>query len=644
MGMNSLLPDKVCAGICLLGLTFHECSPERFSTSSSEWFNIIFSHIQHIDQTSDAPFVRVASWISLSALFTRLVGSPTADKDGKTLAKKLIQPVLKLLNEESSNPVFEEAICLFCRLINYFPSSVGGHYDGVEAAIFSRFMSENDDTDLLKKLGHCSVMLPKSRGDEESWSLMMQKVLLFLNDQLTLAFQGLKEEETSNYEVVRPLVPPGRNPLPPFGSPTALKEHSDLPVPVPVLIALAKRVLMVDGSFSPSSPYIELSLHVAAITRLLTEYLRTWSLASVPEIRIKAYSGLELLLHSMGMGFAIYVIEVVINNAFIDLGSSFHEKSSTCDAGFYEASEKTEQQPFGKKRKHAISTDSVEKRSRRGGMAVERSTNLTPISVRIAALKLLEALLNVAGGYRSGAWRPKVDNLLIEVATDACNWGSIYNKSVALCAEATPMRQKLQVASLRALKASLLSSPHFPPPHLPQSLEIFRKGTSKIGRKICKECSRALLALDVLMRPRVLSLVDCDDDVASDKLPEIDSPRGNDSFLIGAQGKQLSQPHSDDDLFERWTGHGETEVGFGKDTGTPYVTSGYLPPVGKLLPRDRPSEIGVDNLRPSGATAADVIGVDGDGLMVKSMADETHEQKGKMNYVEGQKIACYIGE
>ncbi|CAI9091345.1 OLC1v1026353C1 [Oldenlandia corymbosa var. corymbosa] len=673
---SSDLPNNVYAGMCLLRLTIQECSEERFSASYDGWFNnIIFSHIQASEPNS----LKVASWASVSDLLTRLGGSPTASltakKDG-ALGKKLIQPVLKLLYEKSPVCVLEEAIRSLRALINFFPFSVNHQYDNVEAALFSRFMSENDNTDLLKKLGDCLLMLPKSKGDADSWLIMMQKVLLFINSQLNVAFEGLKEE-TNNNEVVRLLVPPEKGPPSPLGGPTALEKHSDLAkkwpervlvsrvstlmscctmmlsgypvqveVPVRPLIALTKRVLMVDGSLSLSSPFnpilrhefmcaelpmlhscsldllrslikglrSQLLPHMADITRLLTEYFRTCSL---PEIRIKVYSVLELLLQSMGIGIAIYLIEVVTSNAFIDLGSSFHEKSSTCYAGSYKTSEEAEQQPSHKKRKLATSTGSQEEVSQRGSLDGERSRSLSPISVRIAALKVLEELLTVAGAFRSESWRPKVDNLLIGVATNAC-------KGLAHDRNAAPMWQKFQCAALSALKASLLSPGRVRSPHLPQSLEIFRKGTREIGTTIYGECSSALLSLEVLIHPRANPLIDYqsfvvdDDDAggASLKLPKFSNHIKNDSSLISMQAKQPFQTHSDDDLYKSWI-NTETEVGIGKNTATdedPYGMSD-----------DCPSVIGVDNLGHSVAIAADTIAVDGDEMRVESMAEETQK-------------------
>ncbi|GFY85262.1 chromatin-remodeling protein 11 [Actinidia rufa] len=62
-----------------------------------------------------------------------------------------------------------------------------------EAAIVSKIMSGKCSVKMLKELGHCLALLPKSRGDEDSWSLMMQKILLSINVHLNDTFQGVEE-------------------------------------------------------------------------------------------------------------------------------------------------------------------------------------------------------------------------------------------------------------------------------------------------------------------------------------------------------------------------------------------------------------------------------------------------------------------
>ncbi|KAL6511342.1 hypothetical protein OROHE_020424 [Orobanche hederae] len=221
-----------------------------------------------------------------------LSGFSNAKKDETSHATKVIQPALKLLNGDSSAVVLDEAICLLCTMINFFPLSVNRHYDSVEAAIVSKIMSGKCSASVMKKLAYGLSLLPKSRVNEDSWSLMMDKILLNINSLLNDAFQGLEEEARST-QTMRALLPSGKEPPPPLGGLAMSEQTSDLstrrperllgsgistlisqrrmiickaemdayeiiskwhvPVPVCSLIALAGRVLMVDGS--PSLSY-----------------------------------------------------------------------------------------------------------------------------------------------------------------------------------------------------------------------------------------------------------------------------------------------------------------------------------------------------------------------------------------------------
>ena len=105
-----------------------------------------------------------------------------------------------------------------------------------------------------QKLAHCLALLPKSRGDEESWSLMMQKIFLRINNHLNDAFQGFEEgifwcsslfcarprnvndiynscvprdADDKSYEAVRLLVTPGKALPSPFGELTMSGEQSN---------------------------------------------------------------------------------------------------------------------------------------------------------------------------------------------------------------------------------------------------------------------------------------------------------------------------------------------------------------------------------------------------------------------------------
>lgn len=82
-------------------------------------------------------------------------------------------------------------------------------------------------------------------------------------------------------------------------------------------------------------------------------------------------------------------------NAFIDL-DAHNQQSKSIDFGAYsKASEEVIQHPSRKKRKLPTITGSLGDQSDQGGLEVDRSRNLAPITVRIAALEALEALLTV---------------------------------------------------------------------------------------------------------------------------------------------------------------------------------------------------------------------------------------------------------
>ncbi|XP_010242430.1 PREDICTED: proline-, glutamic acid- and leucine-rich protein 1-like isoform X2 [Nelumbo nucifera] len=628
--VSSKMPDKCWAGICLLGLTCQECSSDRFLASYSVWFQKLLAQIQ---PPSDSHFVKVASCASLADLFTRLSGFSNIKKDVTSHAGKLIQPVLKLLTDDSSGAVWEGAVDLLCSIINFFPSSVHRHYESVEAAIVSKIMSGKCDSNISKKFVHCLALLPRSKGDEDSWSLMLQKILISINVDLNDAFQGLEEETKSN-EVIKHLVPPGKEPPPPLGGNKMQGETSNqatemseqlilhrismlmlcccrmltnpypaqVIVPVRPLLVLVGRVLMVDGSLSQSLlPFLtvmqreficsELPLlhlcgldlltgiikrvrsqllpHAADVVRLLTEYFRRCAL---PALRVKVYSILRILLISMGVGMAQYLAQEVVSNALVDLDSIAHGCGEASSTPCSKAASEGLLLPSYRKRKHGTITGFSEEQQ--GGVGTEmeavKGKPITPIAVQTAALQALEALLTVGGALRSECWRQNVDLLLITVATNASNggWANEEKDIFLLSDEPTSTRTDFQLAALRALLASLLSPARVRPPYLSQGLELFRRGKQETGTKVAEFCAHALLALEVLMHPRALPLVNFPSGDHPDfgqgfncKFPKnifSSGLKNNSPFPRGILGKDEIEPESnDDELYSSWLGNDE---------------------------------------------------------------------------------------
>ncbi|KAL5992130.1 hypothetical protein ACLOJK_013045 [Asimina triloba] len=140
-----------------------------------------------------------------------------------------------------------------------------------------------------------------------------------------------------------------------------------------------------------------------------------------------------------------------------------------------------------------------------------------PISVQMAVLEALKALLTVSGALISDDLRSKADYCLITVAADSIDGRWLNEERRTTSDVLTPNRAEFQLAALSALLASLLSSTRVRPPYLSQGLELFRRGRREAGAKVSDFCAYALMAMTVLMHPRAL--------------PLFDSPSGNSSTV-----------------------------------------------------------------------------------------------------------------
>ncbi|XWS56869.1 hypothetical protein CRYUN_Cryun09bG0122400 [Craigia yunnanensis] len=589
-----------------------------YFNSFFEYLNVSFSYLTGM-HPADSQLVKIASCTSISDLLTRLARFPEVKKDGNLLAGKLGQSVLKLLNENRVEAVSEGAANLLYTIITFFPASIHHYYDRAEAAIASKILSGKYSTKTLKKLGYCLALLPKSKGDKDSWSLMMQKILISINDHLNEAFQGVEEEAKSD-EARRLLVPPGKDPPSPLGGASckATSSSERLPTttvsslmfccckmltssypiqvaaPVRSMLALVERLLMVDGSLPHTMlPFMtamqqelicsELPvLHVyslelliaiikgmrsqllplaAYVVRLVTRYFRRCAL---PELRIKLYSITRMLLISMGVGMAIYLAQDVIDNAFNDLNSLGGEDIETSLANIGPSTGAL-LQSSNRKRKHGINTGPLVEKQHTTGPEVEAPSmhQMTPITVKIAALDTLEVLLMVGGASKSESWRSSIDSLLIKVATNSCKggWGN-EESNIFLPHESTSIWADFQLSSLRALLASFLAPARVRPPYLSQGLKLFRKGKQEAGIKLAGFCAYALLSLEVLIHPRALPLDDFysaypnSTDGASHRFPEnmySSGQKQNTMFFNTMQRTEQSAPESHhDDLYDRW--------------------------------------------------------------------------------------------
>ncbi|KAJ4721045.1 proline-, glutamic acid- and leucine-rich protein 1 isoform X1 [Melia azedarach] len=124
-----------------------------------------------------------------------------------------------------------------------------------------------------------------------------------------------------------------------------------------------------------------------------------------------------------------------------------------------------------------------------------------------------------------------------------------------------------QLAALRALLTSLLSTARVRPPYLGGAFELFSKG-KQAGRQLAGFCASALLALEVLIHPRFLPLERFPSanynslDKATLGIPETlysGGQKQNNPYFSGMERTGDGAPDSyDDDLYDKWfsDGHG----------------------------------------------------------------------------------------
>ncbi|XP_074578673.1 uncharacterized protein LOC141835144 [Curcuma longa] len=564
---SSKMPDKCWVGVSLLGVTCGECSSARFITSYSVWFQKLLAIIQ-LPPNSD--FARVAVCASLSDLFTRLALFSKLKKDGRAFAGKVVPPIIKLLNENGSDVVLEEVLTLLCTILKLFPS-LHGLYDNVQAALVAKIVPSIFNTDLLKKIMSCLTLLPMAKADEDSWSLMMQQIIMEIDILLNDGLQGLGEKKSSS--IVRLLIPPGRHPPSQLGILSSLNKvteqskerflklvvptivtlmqcccmmltnHYPVQVIVPIspLVALVQRVLIVDGSSHDSltrfttiidedlvchDPTLHLGgmdlliaviervksqliPHAATVARILMEYSKRDIL---PSQRIKLYSVMDSLLISMGTRMAWYLAPELINNASADLndhpGSNTYLSNQHLSVEFDQSM--TQNNP--RKRKHfSESTMQLQNGTSKQSVTISIKPS-TPLSVKTAALKALEALLTAGGSLKSESWRSDVNILLITVAKNAFDMGwANEGKSSLVELESTTFLFDFQLATLSALLTSLKSMSHVRPPHLSEALEIFHRGKLEAGPILAAVCGNALLDLETIIHPQALPLIHIED-------------------------------------------------------------------------------------------------------------------------------------
>ncbi|XP_052158693.1 uncharacterized protein LOC127776376 isoform X2 [Oryza glaberrima] len=177
-------------GTSFLGLTFEECSEDRFANSYSFWFEKIMKKIK---VPSSNKMVSIATCTAMASLFMRLAKFSNLKDEATLLAQKVVQPLLRLLDKDGS--VAEKATDLLGLIMKLFPSSVYRHFNKVESIIAAKIMSGQCNLQHSKKLASTLALLPCVRVSHNSLSLMIQKILIVVNNLLNGSCVGLDEDK-----------------------------------------------------------------------------------------------------------------------------------------------------------------------------------------------------------------------------------------------------------------------------------------------------------------------------------------------------------------------------------------------------------------------------------------------------------------
>ncbi|KAL1080841.1 hypothetical protein V6Z11_D09G023000, partial [Gossypium hirsutum] len=526
---------KCWTGICLLGVTCRECSSNRLLA----WYPVCMAcHM----------------WFLFNyAASIRLYFGEEIKKDVTLQAGKLIQPVLDLLlDSEFSEVLMEGALAVLCTIIDSFSASFLPHYEKLdcnvskdvlhaEAIIVSKIIAGQCSSSMMKSYAYFLASLPKSRGDKDSWVVMMQDLLTSIDIHLNDVFQCMEQaperaenpEARKSKQLLTCIIPTLM-----LCCSTMLINSYPVQVTVPVqqLLTNVKRVLMVNDSFSQASlksmaimqegfvctelPVLQsyaldllsaiikgtssqLLPHAGYAIRLLKDCFHKCAL---PMLRTKLYFIIRTLLISMGIGAALQIAEELTSYAFIDLDAYWYLNRQQVSNQDFKSTivEAPLLQPADKKRKYTA-TGSLQENEDMDYLGLQLSNKhlTSPISLKIAALKAVQTLLTMGSVLRPDL-RSSINDLLMNVAVNAYD-GKWRNDEEN---EVMSTYTDFLLAALHAVLASLLSQPSVNQHYLVKGLELFRKGKQEAGTKIADFCGIALLATEMLMNPIKVSICD----------------------------------------------------------------------------------------------------------------------------------------
>uniref|UniRef100_A0A0E0GSU4 Pre-rRNA-processing protein RIX1 N-terminal domain-containing protein n=1 Tax=Oryza nivara TaxID=4536 RepID=A0A0E0GSU4_ORYNI len=251
-------------GTSFLGLTFEECSEDRFANSYFFWFEKIMKKIK---VPSSNKMVSIATCTAMASLFMRLAKFSNLKDEATLLAQKVVQPLLRLLDKDGS--VAEKATDLLGLIMKLFPSSVYRHFNKVESIIAAKIMSGYTGFELMPLISPGSKPPPLSGGQTTygDWNFhSAKKFCTFAVPTISALIHCCSMMLTTSYPI------------------QILELHSSF---LDFLGAIIK------GMRSSLLP------HAGSVVMLITEYFKG---AKLPAVRRKLYTIVRLLMSSMGVG------------------------------------------------------------------------------------------------------------------------------------------------------------------------------------------------------------------------------------------------------------------------------------------------------------------------------------------------------
>jgi len=224
-----------------------------------------------------------------------------------------------------------------------------------------------------------------------------------------------------------------------------------------------------------------------------------------PRVKISLYNATVVVLRAGGVAAARQLAPILLQCAYVEIYGIAAPSEKGADAHLMNHTNRRggaiEAQPARKRAKHAkhrgddfINIDGLDN----AGSINE----LAPLRTQSAFLEVLEALLEAGASLLTFGQRACVDDIVAHAACTAAD-AALKTRHTAEGGDAAPL-VNLQLASLKALLASVLAPASYRPPHVSLALSLFKNGVRHQSQGISQFSNHALLCCEALMHPRAL--------------------------------------------------------------------------------------------------------------------------------------------